>query len=210
MDQNQFTKEFPELSKHFQLKKEIIDHCQVHEFKDGDVLLKDGGFVKFIPLVLDGLIKVYKEDGEGNEMLLYYIHKGQSCIMSATYCIQNEKSKVKAVVVEATNVILVPAAMALEFNRKYKGWNDFLFGLFNSKYSELLHIIGILTFSKKDKRLVDYLEKEASLKQSKELSITHQQIADDLGATREVISRLLKKLENDGFLILKHRKIILK
>ena len=160
-------------------------------------------------MVISGLVKVYKEDERGGEVLLYYIEKGESCIMSATYCMQNEKSEVKAIVEQTARVVLVPANMAVEFSRKYVGWNEFLFQLFKDKYSELLHIIQILTFENKDIRLLDYLKNERKLKGSSTIQITHQKIADDIGATREVVSRLLKKLEHDGHLQLEHRKIIL-
>ncbi|MEO1437558.1 MAG: Crp/Fnr family transcriptional regulator [Bacteroidota bacterium] len=179
-------------------------------FDEGDVLLKEGGYVKFIPLVLSGLIKVYVEKESGHEVLLYYINQGESCIMSSTYCMQNRKSRVKAIVEEAAQVILVPAEKAKTYNRQYTGWNEFLFALFQEKYNELLDIISILTFENKDKRLINYLERERELKGSPTIHITHQQIANDIGTTREVVSRLLKKLENEGVLVLAHRKIILK
>lgn len=205
MKENQFS----ELRKHHDLSEEITSKCETVDFKEGDILLKEGGYAKFIPLVLNGLIKVYKEDDNGNEVLLYYINDGESCIMSATYCMQNEKSEVKAIVEKPARVILVPSKTAIEFSRKYPVWNEFLFNLFKSKYSELLHIIQILTFEKKDKRLLDYLHNEQKIKHSNTIHITHQQIANDIGATREVVSRLLKKLENEGFLKLEHKKIIL-
>jgi len=201
---------FSELRKHIGLAEELDSKCKTIDFKVGDILLEEGGYAKFIPLVLDGLIKVYKEDYKGNEVLLYYIDKGESCIMSATYCMQNEKSEVKAIVEKPATVILVPANVASEFSRKYLVWNEFIFNLFKSKYSELLHIIQILTFENKDKRLLGYLYNEQKIKGSNTILITHQQIANDIGATREVVSRLLKKLENEGFLSLEHKKIILK
>lgn len=200
---------FPVLSKHLSLTEAIICSCTVGTFEEGALLLKDGGYVNYVPLVTEGLVKVYKEDENGNELLLYYIQPGESCFMSATYCIKNEKSKVKAVVEEKATVILVPAKEALAFSRDYFGWNEFLYGLFNDKYSELLDIIGAITFNKKEKRLLDYLQKEAALKETRALCITHKEIADDLGSTREVISRLLKKLEHENYLQLAHRKIIL-
>lgn len=201
---------FPELTKHHALAQDLSDRCQVVDVEEGAVLLKEGGYAAFIPLVLSGLIKVYKEDQAGQEVLLYYINQGESCIMSATYCMQHQKSEVKAVVEQAAKVILVPAEVALEFGRKYAGWNEFLFNLFSTKYSELLHIIQILTFEHKDKRLLDYLHNERKIKGTDTLHITHQQIANDIGAPREVISRLLKKLEHEGYVALSHRKIVLK
>jgi len=201
---------FSDLNKHHALVQELESSCQIVEFTEGAVLLQEGGYAKYIPLVLEGLIKVYKEEDNGNEVLLYYINKGESCIMSATYCMQNEKSEVKAIVEKPAKVVLVPANVATEFSRKYIGWNEFLFNLFKSKYKELLHIIQILTFQNKDKRLLDYLYNEQKVKGSNTIFTTHQKIANDIGATREVVSRLLKKLEHDGFLSLEHKKIILK
>ena len=201
---------FPELTKHLALAEDLKTKCQTVAFNQGDILLSEGGYAAYIPLVLEGLVKVYKEDEDGNEVLLYYINPGESCIMSATYCMQNQKSEVKAVVEQASSLILVPAQEALAFGRQYPGWNEFLFNLFQSKYSELLQIIQTLTFAKKDKRLLGYLQNEQKVKGSDTLHITHQQIAHDIGSTREVVSRLLKKLEHEGYLTLEHKKIILK
>ncbi len=200
---------FPELRKHADLEEAILTRCEIHSFPESAVLLQEGGFVKFVPLVLEGIIKVYAEDEQGNEILLYYISPGESCIMSATYCLRNEKSKIKAVVEEPARVLLVPASLAGDFNRRHVGWNEFFYGLFQNKYNDLIHIISLITSSTKDNRLIDYLHKKAEIKSSKTLNITHQEIADDLGATREVISRLLKKLENEGLIRLERRKIIL-
>lgn len=200
---------FKSLAKHLLLLEELSEKCQVVNFDKGEILLREGGYARYIPLVISGLVKVYKEDERGGEVLLYYIEKGESCIMSATYCMQNEKSEVKAVVEQAAQIVLVPASLAVAFSRKYQGWNEFLFQLFKDKYSELLHIIQVLTFDNKDRRLLDYLQNERKLKGSSSIRITHQKIADDIGATREVVSRLLKKLEHDGYLKLEHRKIIL-
>lgn len=202
-------KTFPMLAKHQSLVDELSSNTQLVVFKSGDVLLKEGSYARYIPLVVSGLVKVYKEDEAGNEVLLYYINEGESCIMSATYCLHNEKSEVKAVVEQEAEIVLVPASLATTLTRKYLGWNEFLFHLFRNKYSELLHIIQILTFENKDKRLLDYLHNESKLKETTVLHTTHQKIADDIGATREVVSRLLKKLENEGHLALQHRKIIL-
>jgi len=205
MLQNQFR----ELSKDPIMVEELAKRCDVVDFKVGDVLLKEGGYAKFIPLVLTGLIKVYKEGGNGGEVLLYYIDKGESCIMSATYCLQNQKSEVKAVVEQPATVILVPADVALEFRRTHRVWNEFLLSLFSDKYNELLHIVQMLTFENMDKRLLEYLQNEKKIKNSNIIHVTHQKIAGDIGATREVVSRLLKKLENEGHLKLEFKKIIL-
>lgn len=191
-------KYFPLLARHTPLSEELSTISTLHTFKTGDILLKEGAYVKLIPLVLSGLVKVYKEDDMGNEVLLYYIKSGESCVMSLNACFKNEKSSVKAIVEEEAEIILLPAQKGLDLAHKYPQWNEFTFGLFSSKYQELLHIVNILTFSNKETRLMEYLKKKKAYSKTAIMKVTHQEVANDLGSTREVISRLLKKLEHEG------------
>lgn len=201
---------FPKLAKMPELKNELISISQIHEFKAGTVILKQGAYIKVIPLLISGLAKVFKEESiNGNEVLLYYIKPGESCAMSLITLIRNETSQIKAVIEQDSKIVVIPADKAIAIAKKYPKWNEFIYGLFNMKYDELLNVIEILTFSNKDTRLLEYLKKEATLKNTKTLQTTHQQIAYDLGSSREVISRLLKKLENDGHLKLSHGTIVL-
>ena len=199
---------FPALAKHQELAQELLGQLPIKDFEKGDVLLKEGDFVSHVPLVLEGLVKVYKEDEDGHEMLLYYIEKGESCIMSAMSCLKQDPSSIKAIVEADTQAILIPANKISEYERKFPGWNEFFWGLFQAKYQELLEIISMLTFSNKDILLWEYLKKRAAVKETTTLQITHQQVADDLGITREATSRLLKKLENQGRVQLGHGKIV--
>ncbi len=190
---------FPELAKMPELKNDIEAISTIHSFSSGTVILKQGEHVKVIPLVISGLVKVFKEESvNGNEVLLYYIKSGESCVMSMTTLIPNGISQVKAVIEEDAEVLVIPADKALVIARKHPKWNEFVYGLFNSKFEELLNVIEILTFSSKDIRLSEYLRKESQLKKNNTVNKTHQEIAYDLGSSREVISRLLKKMENDG------------
>jgi CRP/FNR family transcriptional regulator len=190
---------FPRLATMPALKKELISISSVNTFDTGTVILKQGSYVKVIPLMISGLAKVFKEEPEnGNEVLLYYIKPGESCVMSMTTLLHNTTSKVKAIVEQTAEVVLIPADKAIEIAKKYPRWNEFIYDLFNLKFEELLNVIEILTFSNKDIRLLEYLKKEAELKGTSTLQTTHQHIADDLGSSREVISRLLKKLEIEG------------
>ena len=190
---------FPELAKMPELKNDIEAISTIHSFSSGTVILKQGEHVKVIPLVISGLVKVFKEESvNGNEVLLYYIKSGESCVMSMTTLIPNGISQVKAVIEEDAEVLVIPADKALVIARKHPKWNEFVYGLFNSKFEELLNVIEILTFSSKDIRLSEYLRKESQLKKNNKVNKTHQEIAYDLGSSREVISRLLKKMENDG------------
>lgn len=182
-----------------ELKNDIEAISTIHSFSSGTVILKQGEHVKVIPLVISGLVKVFKEESvNGNEVLLYYIKSGESCVMSMTTLIPNGISQVKAVIEEDAEVLVIPADKALVIARKHPKWNEFVYGLFNSKFEELLNVIEILTFSSKDIRLSEYLRKESQLKKNNTVNKTHQEIAYDLGSSREVISRLLKKMENDG------------
>ncbi len=201
---------FPKLAKMPELKEELIAISSVNTFESGTVILKQGGYVKVIPLLISGLAKVFKEEPEnGNEVLLYYIKPGESCIMSMTTLLHNTASKVKAIIEEKSEVVLIPADKALQIAKKYPHWNEFIYDLFNMKFDELLSVIEILTFSKKDIRLLEYLKKEAKIKHTITLYTTHQHIAYDLGSSREVISRLLKKLEVDGFIKLAQGSVTL-
>lgn len=200
---------FPKLATMPELKEELIAMSSVQTFEAGTVILKQGGYVKVIPLIISGLAKVFIEEPEnGNEVLLYYIKPGESCVMSMTTLLNNTTSKVKAIVEERAEVVIIPSDKAMAIAKKYPRWNEFIYDLFDLKFDELLNVVKILTFSNKDKRLLEYLKKEASLK-GNVLKTTHQQIAYDLGSSREVISRLLKKLEVDGFLRLHQGSVTL-
>ena len=199
---------FPDLAKMPDLKSELLSISSIHSFEAGTVILKQGGYIKVIPLLVSGLAKVFKQEAEnGNEVLLYYIKPGESCAMSMITLLRNDTSKIKAVIEEDAEIVVIPADKALQIAKKYPKWNEFIYDLFNQKYEELLNVVEILTFSNKDKRLIEYLKKEAQLKGSQILKTTHQHIAYDLGSSREVISRLLKKLENEGVVILRQGEI---
>lgn len=194
---------FPKMANMPDLKKEIIAISEIVEIKAGTIILKQGSYIKVIPLLTSGLAKVFKEEPvNGNEVLLYYIKPGESCVMSLMAMIKNETSQVKAVIEQDATIVVIPSDKAMEIAKKHPKWNEFFYDLFNSKFDELLNVIEILTFSNKDTRLLEYLKKETNVKNSKILKTTHQQIAYDLGSSREVISRLLKKLEHEGFVSL--------
>ena len=199
---------FPDLVKMPDLKSELLSISSIHSFEAGTVILKQGGYIKVIPLLVSGLAKVFKQEAEnGNEVLLYYIKPGESCAMSMITLLRNDTSKIKAVIEEDAEIVVIPADKALLIAKKYPKWNEFIYELFDQKYEELLNVVEILTFSNKDKRLLEYLKKEARLKGSPVLKTTHQHIAYDLGSSREVISRLLKKLENERVVILRQGEI---
>lgn len=210
MIENALNTYFPRLAEMPELKKELISISNLVEIKAGTVILKQGEYIKVIPLLISGLAKVFKEEPiNGSEVLLYYIKPGESCVMSVTTLIRQQTSHVKAVIEEDATIVVIPADKALQIAKKYPRWNDFIYDLFNLKFDELLNVIEILTFSNKDIRLLEYLKKEANLKNTNILQTTHQHIADDLGSSREVISRLLKKLEVEGHIKLAQGNVTL-
>jgi len=182
---------------------------QVKHFPADTVILDINSYIHSIPIVLKGSIKVVRTDEEGREILLYYIKPGESCIMSFLAGIHQDTSKIKAIVEEDVELLLIPVQKASEWIRDYPEWSDFIFGLYQKRFEELLGVVNALAFQKLDSRLLQLLRQKASLYQSKEVAITHQQLADELGVSREAVSRVLKVMENEALISLSRNKIFL-
>lgn len=204
-----FKKTFPQIAE-AALQQSILDHGRVYTFQEGEVIMDIGQYVKIVPLVLKGLIKVSREDEEGRELFLYYLHPGDSCTMSFTCCMMNKKSEIRTVAEEKTILLGVPIRFMDEWMTKYQSWKNFVMQSYDNRMMELVKTIDSIAFKKMDERLFEYLEAKSKAFQTKELSVTHQDIAFDLNASREAISRLLKKMEKEGMLILGRNKINLK
>jgi CRP/FNR family transcriptional regulator len=154
-------------------------------------------------------MRVIRQDEDGREILLYYIKPGESCIMSFLAGIHEDTSKVKLVVEEDSEVLMLPITKASEWIKVYPEWADFIFKLYHKRFEELLDVINAVAFQKLDDRIVSLLKRKASVYSSNEFSITHQQLAEELGTTREVISRLLKQMEKQQLITLSRNKITL-
>lgn len=160
-------------------------------------ILREGQYIKVIPLVLEGLIKVFTRH-EDRELLLYYIQPHESCIMSFSAGLRNEPSKVFAVTEEDSRLLLLPVNEVNGWSKNFPDINTLFFQQYNKRYLDLLGTIHDVLFEKLDKRLYDYLKEKANLTKSNPLKISHRKIAGDLGTAREVVSRVIKKLENEG------------
>jgi len=191
------------------LKNEIHSFGQVKTFPAGSIILNENNYIQLIPIVLKGSLRVMRTDENGREMLLYYIHPGESCIMSFLGGIHHETSKVSAIVEEDAEILFIPVEKAGEWVKEFPEWTDFIFRLYHKRFEELLSVVNAVAFQKLDDRILHLLEQKSSLFQSKEIKITHQQLADELGSTREVISRLVKQMENEGLVKLSRNKIVL-
>lgn len=191
------------------LEEEVQTNSQRKTLPAETVLVQSNSYIRSIPVVLSGSIRVMRQDEEGKEILLYYIKPGESCIMSFLAGIHEDTSKVRAIVEEDAEVLMIPIAKASEWIKIYPEWADFIFKLYHKRFEELLTVINAVAFQKLDDRIVELLKKKAGIYQSNEINITHQQLAEELGTTREVISRLLKQMEKRQMITLSRNKIIL-
>jgi CRP/FNR family transcriptional regulator len=160
-------------------------------------LLKTGNYVRSIPLVVQGLVKVSRIEDD-KELLLYYIHPGEMCIMSFSACCSNSTSLIEANAPEETRLLLIPSDKLRQWITTYPEFNFYVYEMFNKRYLDLMDTINQLIFNRLDERILLYLKEKALHTGNKQLSVTHQQIATDMGTVREVISRLLKKLEREN------------
>lgn len=192
-----------------ELQKEITDSGFLKHFKAGDVIVNMDSYVKIIPVVLSGSLKVMRTDEDGREILLYYLTPGESCIVSILSGMKNETSKVKAIVEEDAEIIIIPVDKAKEWVKKFPDWTDFIFNLYQKRFEELLDIVNALAFQKIDARLLHLIKQKTQLYKSNEIIVTHQQLADELGISREATSRVLKQMEKERLLVLSRNKILL-
>jgi len=186
------------------LGKELLDNLLQPSLirmipKDTEIL-SEGQYIRAIPLVIEGLIKVYSRY-EDKELLLYYIQPYQSCIMSFSSAIASEPSRVFAVTEEDTEALFLPVGKVNQWIKQYPDFNTLFYQQYNLRYSDLLETINYLLYYKLDKRVYDYLVEKSKVRSEKILNLKHKQIANELGTAREVVSRILKKLEKEGKII---------
>jgi CRP/FNR family transcriptional regulator len=192
-----------------QMIARIVELSVPKSFHQGDVIVQENAHIRSIPIVISGSIRVMRSEGDEKEILLYYIKAGESCIMSFLGGMHNDTSKVKAIAEESTDILFVPANKVKELIREFPEWLDYIFRLYHQRFEELLEVVNAVAFKKMDERLLLFIEKKAEVAQSKILSITHEQLAAELGTARVVVSRLLKQMEESGLIQLGRNKITL-
>lgn len=180
-----------------ELMEKVTNESSVKEIPKGTEILREEQYVKVLPIVLDGLVKVYSRFEE-KELLLYYIEPAQSCVMTFYAALKNTPSKVFATAEENSRLLLIPVRHLPQWLKEYPNFNELFYNQFNLRYSELLDTIRHLLLDKMDKRVYDYLKKKSVLTGNISINMSHAQIANELGTAREVVSRVLKKLETDG------------
>ncbi len=189
------------------LLKEIQQFGIIQYFKEGDLIMDYGKYIRMMPIVLNGTIKVLRMDEEGNEILLYYLSSSESCSMAYSCCIEAKKSEVKAIAEDDVELIAIPHIKLDEWLCTYPSWKNYIMRSFNERFIELLKSIESIAFHKLDDRLVAYLKEKKRLSGSSVIKTSHNLIADELATSRVVISRLLKQLENSKKIILYRNEI---
>ncbi len=196
-------KSFPRLS------EQLMSAGVTRTFHDGDLIVDEQARIRAIPIVTRGSVRVIRRDEDGRELLLYYIRAGESCIMSFLGGLHQDTSKVVAVAEEDTDILFVPVDKVTSMVHDNPEWLDYIFRLYHRRFEELLDVVNSVAFKKVDERLLDYLKRKSEITQSKTLLVTHEQLANELGSARVVISRLLKRMEEEGLVTLGRNKITL-
>ncbi len=178
-------------------------------FSEGEIILNDNSYIKAIPIVTTGSIRVMRTDEDGREILLYYIKAGESCIMSFLGGLHQDTSKIKAIAEEETEILFIPVDKVSLLIKEFPEWLDYIFRLYHKRFEELLEVVNAVAFKKMDERLINFIKKKCEMTQKQTLFITHEQIANELGTARVVVSRLLKQMEENGYVKLGRNKITL-
>ncbi|RXK80843.1 Crp/Fnr family transcriptional regulator [Filimonas effusa] len=192
-----------------ELVEKLYQYSVIKHYEAGSVILNENASIRSIPIVTSGMIKVIRTEQDGREILLYYIKAGESCIMSFLGGLHNDTSKVKAEVEEEAEILFLPVDKIALLIKEYPQWLDYIFRLYHMRFEELLNIVNAIAFKKVDERLLALLRKKAELTQSRTIFITHEQLANELGTARVVVSRLLKQLEESQVVQLGRNKIML-
>ncbi|WP_370225581.1 Crp/Fnr family transcriptional regulator [Mesoflavibacter sp.] len=193
-----------ELKQHYgylfedELLQEINNVGTYRDIPEGLKLIEIGDYIKTMPLLISGAIKILREDKEGDELILYFIEQGDTCAMTLSCCLGDSKSEIRAIAETDARLIMVPVQKMEEWLGKYKSWRNFVLQSYQNRMTELLEAIDTIAFLKMDERLFKYLKDKAMVNHNDVIHVTHQEIASDLHTSRVVISRLLKALEING------------
>jgi len=193
-----------------ELINDICANGQVRVFKPDHTLIDIGDTINQMPLVISGSIKILTEDEEGNDLLLYYLELGDTCAVTLNCCTKRTKSTIRAITETESEILFVPIEKMDEWMVKYKTWRAYVLDSYNGRLNEMLEAIDNLVFNSMEERLEKYLKDKAWITKSDTLNISHAQIAQDLHSSRVVVSRLMKKLEKQGFITQSRNQVVVK
>ena len=177
-----------------ELQDEILRRCHLISAEKGDTIVREGEYVKILPIVIEGTIRVFQSK-EDREILLYYVEQSQTCMMSLSASFFNHSSSIEAIAITPTKILAVPIKYIAEWQKKYSSWNNFVLKTFRKRYDELLQAFESVAFDHVDKRILEYLQCRKSRQESRIVKISHLELAKELGTTRVVVSRILKQFE---------------
>jgi len=207
----------PLLQKHYpqiaekELQQEIANVGKLMHFQAGEVIMDYGGYIKLVPLVVEGAIRVTREDpDEDREILLYFLQPGEACSMSFTCCMMNKKSEIRTEAEDDSTIIAIPIRYMDEWMTRYQSWKNFVMTTYDRKILDLVKVVDSISFKNLDKRMLEYLKKRYEATGNRVISASHQDIATDLNVTREAVSRLLKNLEKEGIVKLGRNQLLFK
>lgn len=190
-----------------ELIDEIANVALYKEFKEDTVIIDVDSNMVAIPLIISGAIKILREDKEGEELVLYYIEKGDTCAMTLSCCMGETKSKIKAIAETDVTLLMIPKNKMSEWLSKYKSWQEYILLSYHSRLNEFIEAVDSIAFLNMDERLYKYLKDKAMVVGNDVLNVTHLQVANDLHTSRVVISRLLKALEKKSKIELHRNQI---
>ncbi|WP_417882174.1 Crp/Fnr family transcriptional regulator [Xanthomarina gelatinilytica] len=192
-----------------ELLQEINQVGVFKEIPEGNKLIEIGDYIKSMPLLISGAVKILREDDQGDELILYFIERGDTCAMTLSCCMGQKKSEIRAIAETDTTLIMIPVEHMSMWMGKYKSWQNFILQSYHERMSELLEAIDTIAFLKMDERILKYLRDKAMVNHNEEISATHQQIANDLHTSRVVVSRILKALEKNHQIKINRNRITL-
>ncbi|MCC5934617.1 MAG: Crp/Fnr family transcriptional regulator [Balneolales bacterium] len=205
-----FFEYIPELKQSPEMRELLLEYGTTRSYEAGEVILEEHARIRAIPIVTKGTIKVMQTDDDYREMVLYYLQPGESCIMSFLGGMHDEKSKIRAVAEERSELLLVSVENMMKLIREHPMWLNYVFRLYHKRFEELLEVVNAVSFKKMDERLLAYLQRKAEVSGSRVLYLTHEQISTELATARVVVSRLLKQMEKEGLVELHRNKLILR
>ncbi len=191
------------------VKKKLLEFGFSKSFNEGEIVLNENAYIRAIPIVTKGSIRVIRSDDEGREILLYYIIAGETCIMSFLGGLHHETSKIKAISEEKTEILFIPIDKVSLLVKEFPEWLDYIFRLYHKRFDELLEVVNEVAFKKLDERLLNFIKKRVELLSQSTIQITHEHLAKELGTVRVVVSRILGQMEQNGLVKLGRNKITL-
>lgn len=203
---DQFIEKYPFLNDET-FVQEILKVGKLQKLSANEILIDLGQRITHFPLIIDGSIKIQREDNEGREVFLYYVDSGNTCAATVSCCLNDKLSNVRATVEEDAIMLNIPIEYMDKWITEYPLWRAYIFQSFSSRFEDMLRAVDQLAFKKMDERILSYLKNTAKLTKNNLIKMSHQDIAIDLNTSREVVSRLLKQLEQDGVLSLGRGKV---